>query len=130
LISHPGSKNGNKRGGEKKSVIPPVPVPFIVATNISKLKIILEKKKILANFRRIIVLVFPKKWPLSSQKYEFGIRDPGKPIQILDPGFKKAGTLILIMPYSTVSCKKYWKIFLTSECRFFLLAFFIRFILG
>jgi hypothetical protein len=46
LISHPGSNNGNKRGGEKKFVVPPVPVPFLVATNISKLKIILEKKKI------------------------------------------------------------------------------------
>jgi hypothetical protein len=54
IFIHPGSRipviasriqeRKQKRRGEK-IVIPPVPVPFLVATNISKLKIILEKKK-------------------------------------------------------------------------------------
>jgi hypothetical protein len=46
------------------------------------------KKKIWANFRRIIEL-FTKKKSLSSQKYGFGIRDPEKK-PIPDPGVKKA----------------------------------------
>ncbi len=47
------------------------------------------KKKIWANFQRIIEL-FTQKLSLSSQKYGFGIRDPGSEIRekkpILDPG--------------------------------------------
>jgi len=44
------------------------------------------KKKILANFQRIIEL-FTQKLSLSSQKYGFGIRDPEKnPFRIPDPG--------------------------------------------
>jgi hypothetical protein len=50
------------------------------------------KKKIWASFQRIIELV-PKKLSLSSQKYGFGIRDPGSGknlFRIPDPGVKKA----------------------------------------
>jgi hypothetical protein len=50
------------------------------------------KKKILANFYRIIGL-FTQKFSLGSQKYGFGIRDPGSRknlFRIPDPGVKKA----------------------------------------
>jgi hypothetical protein len=54
------------------------------------------KEKIWANFQRIIELL-PKKLSLSSQKYGFGIRDPGSDpgsgknlFWIPDPGVKKA----------------------------------------
>jgi len=57
------------------------------------------KKKIWANFQRIIELL-TQKMSLSSQKYGFGIRDPGSEIRdqgsgknlfrIPDPGVKKA----------------------------------------
>ncbi len=48
------------------------------------------KKKIWANFQRIIEL-FTQKIVLSSQKYGFGIRDPEKNLfRIPDPGVKKA----------------------------------------
>jgi hypothetical protein len=46
----------------------------------------------LANFQ-IIIELFTKKLSLSSQKYGFGIRDPGSGknlFRILDPGVKKA----------------------------------------
>jgi hypothetical protein len=72
---------------KKKYVV----LPFFVATNITKLKIILielVKKKIWANLQRIIELS-TQKLALSPQKYAFGIRDPRsekKPIP--DPGSK------------------------------------------
>jgi hypothetical protein len=50
------------------------------------------KKKIWANFQRIIEL-FTKKLSKSSSKYGLGIRDPGSgknPFRIPDPGVKKA----------------------------------------
>ncbi len=68
---------------------------FFVAINFTKFKIILFLecwKKILANFQRIIEL-FTQKMSLSSQKYEFGMRDPGSGknlFRIPDPGVKKA----------------------------------------
>jgi hypothetical protein len=75
-IPDPGSKNSNKREGRKKFVV----ITFYVATNFTKLHIIFSfevlKKKIWTNFQRIIEL-FPKKLSLSSQKYGFGIRNPG-----------------------------------------------------
>ncbi len=59
-ISDPGSKDSNKREGWKKLVV----IPFYVATNFTKLKIILclncWRKKIWANFQRIIELLMQK----------------------------------------------------------------------
>ncbi len=46
----------------------------------------LVKKKIWANFQRIIELLTQKKLSLSSQKYRFRIRDPGSGKPIPDPG--------------------------------------------
>jgi hypothetical protein len=46
------------------------------------------KKKIWASFQRIIELFTPNLL-LSSQKYRFGIRDPGSEIRVLDPGSGK-----------------------------------------
>jgi hypothetical protein len=69
----PDPKTATKERGEKKFDV----IPFYVATNFTKLYIILVlKKKIWANFQRIIELL-PKKLSLSSQKYGFGIPDPG-----------------------------------------------------
>jgi hypothetical protein len=61
-----------------------------LATNFTKFKTILflpAEEKSLGQIQRIIELL-PKKLSLSSQKYEFGIRDPKKPIS--GPGVKKA----------------------------------------
>jgi hypothetical protein len=72
----PDPKTATKERGEKKFVV----IPFYVATNFTKLKIILVlkcKKKIWAKFQRIIELL-PIKLSLSSQKYGFGIRNPEK----------------------------------------------------
>ncbi len=60
-ISDPGSKNSNKREGEKKIDF----IPFYVATNFTKLYITylsfeVLKKKIWANFQRIIELFTQK----------------------------------------------------------------------
>jgi hypothetical protein len=52
---------------------------FFVATNVKKLKIILvemAKKKNLSQLTQKFSNFYPKKCSLSSQKYEFGIRDP------------------------------------------------------
>ncbi len=97
IFTHPGSripdpKTATKeRGGKKFDVI-----PFYVATNFTKSYIILVlkcwRKKIWANFQRIIEF-FAQKLSLSSQKYGFGIRDPGSGknlFRIPDPGVKKA----------------------------------------
>jgi hypothetical protein len=92
----PDPKTATKERGEKKFDV----IPFCVATNFSKLYIILvlkcrrKKKKNWANFQRIIELfILPKKLSLNSQTYGFGIRDPGSGknlFQIPDPGVKKA----------------------------------------
>ncbi len=83
-----GSKNSNKRDGRKKKFCHTI----FCSHKFTKLKIILLfemlKKIIWANFQRIIELCKLSKLLLSSQKYEFGIRNPEKPIP--DPGVKKA----------------------------------------
>jgi hypothetical protein len=83
---------------------------FFVAINFTKLKIILflecRRKRILANFQRIIEL-FTKKLSLSSQKYGFGIRDPGSgknPFRI--PDQKGIGTKGTIGKFEIVNLQK------------------------
>ncbi len=82
-ISDPGSKNSNKRQVWKKSVV----IPFYVATNFTKLKIILVLKRwIWADFQRIIE-PFTQKivtklskilvWDPGSRKNLFRIPYPG-----------------------------------------------------
>jgi hypothetical protein len=73
----PEPKTKTEERSEKKFVI----IPFNVATNFTKLKIILVSKcgrkkfePISKNYRAF----YPKKLPLSSQRYGFGIRDPEK----------------------------------------------------
>ncbi len=83
-ISDPGSKNRNKREGWKKFVV----IPFFIHKFhkiVNYFIFEMLKKKIWANFRRIIEL-FTQKIVTNSQKYGFRIRK--KPIQ--DPGVKKA----------------------------------------
>jgi hypothetical protein len=76
-ISDPGSKNSNKSEGWKKIVV----IPFFCSHKFHKIVnyFIFEmlKKKICANFQRILEL-FTQKLSLSSQKYGFGIRDPDR----------------------------------------------------
>ncbi len=83
-------KQQQKRGVKKKFVV----ITFYVATNLTKLQIILFLKcwrqKIEPIFKKLYNFL-PKKLSLSSQKYGFGIRDPEKPIP--DPGSGSA-TLI------------------------------------
>jgi hypothetical protein len=71
-----------------------VVITFYVATNFTKLfSFEVLKKKFWANFQRIVELFLPKKLSISSQKYGFGIRDPGSGknlFRIPDPGVKKA----------------------------------------
>jgi hypothetical protein len=82
-ISDPGSKNSNKREGGKKFVV----ITFYVATNFTKLQIIeVLKKKIWANFQRIIEL-FTKK--IVTKLSKIWIWDPRSGIRkkpIPDPG--------------------------------------------
>jgi hypothetical protein len=79
IFSHPGSriqKQQQKRGVKKIFVI-----PFFVTTNFTKLKIILVLKCWRKKFGPIFKELWnflPKKFSLSSQKYDFGIRDPEK----------------------------------------------------
>jgi hypothetical protein len=80
FIPDPGSripKQKQKRGVKKKLVV----IPFYVATNFTKLKIILVLKCRRKKFGPIYKELYnflPKKLSLSSQKYGFGIRDPEK----------------------------------------------------
>ncbi len=93
---------------------------FFVATNFTKCKIILflncSRKKFRPNFKELRNFI-PKKLSQSSQKYEFGIRDPGSGIRnkpIPDPGsriqgLKKApdpgsgsATLVSSIPYDVL----------------------------
>jgi hypothetical protein len=90
IFTHPGSKNSNKREGWKKIDV----IPFYIATNCTKLYIILVlqvlKKKIWANFQRIIELFAQKIVTKLSKVWGW---DPGSGknlFRILDPGVKKA----------------------------------------
>ncbi len=96
-IPDPGSKNSNKRQGWKFFFFK----PFFVATNFTKLNIILFlicwRKKFGPIFQELLKFL-PKKLSPSPQKYGFGIRDRGSEIRdpkknlfrIPDPGVKKA----------------------------------------
>ncbi len=84
-IQDPGSKNSNKREGVKKKFV----ILLFVATNFTKLKIILflkcGRKKNWAYFQRIIEVV-TQKIVTKLSKYGFGtkrhrIQDPGSRIQ-------------------------------------------------
>jgi hypothetical protein len=85
IFTHPGSripvpKTATKERGEKKLDVK----PFYVATKFNKIvnyfSFEVLKKKIWANFQRIIELFtsLPKKLSKSSSKYGLGIRDPEK----------------------------------------------------
>ncbi len=80
IFTHPGSripKPQQKRGVKKKFVV----IPFYLATNFTKLNIILVLKCLIKKFGSIfkeLYNVLPKKLSLSSQTYGFGIRDPEK----------------------------------------------------
>jgi hypothetical protein len=86
-ISDPGSKNSNKREGWKKICCH----NFLCSHKFHKIAYYFSfyvlKKKIWANFQRIIKL-FTQKIVNNSQNYGFGIPGSGKPIP--DPGVKKA----------------------------------------
>ncbi len=78
----PDPKTATKERGEKKLVV----ILFYVATNFTKLKIILVLKCRRKKFGPIFKELFnflPQKLPQSYQKYGFGIRDPG--YEIRDP---------------------------------------------
>ncbi len=87
----PDPKTATKERGEKKFVA----IPLYVATKLHKIEnyfsFVVLKKKIWANFQRILELFTRKKLSLSSQKYGFGIWDPGSEIRApgsgkTDPG--------------------------------------------
>ncbi len=106
IFTHPGSRISNpgsriQKQQQKRGVKKIVVITFYVATNFTKLKIIL----VLKCWRKKFVQIFKesynflrKKLSLSSQKYGFGIRDLGNRDQgsgknlfrIPDPGVKKA----------------------------------------
>jgi hypothetical protein len=79
----PDPKTATKERDEKKFIF----IPLLLATNFTKFKItffeILVKKKIWANFQKL---------SLSSQKFGFGIRDPGS--EIRDPEKTYSGSRI------------------------------------
>ncbi len=81
ILTHPGSKNSNKRQGWKKKFFN----PFFVATNFRKLNIILFlicwRKKFGPIFQELLKFL-PKKLSPSPQKYGFGIRVPRSGIRI------------------------------------------------
>jgi hypothetical protein len=87
----PDPKTGRKERGEKKIFCQ----TFFVATNFPKCKIILflncSRKKLGPNFKELWNFL-PKKLSISSQKDEFGIRDPRSGINLFripDPGVKR-----------------------------------------
>ena len=93
IYIHPGSKISNKRGAKKKLLY-----LFFVATNITKLKIILFlnwQRKIWFNLQRIIK-IFPQKLSLSSQNMGFDpgseIRDPRKNLFLVSGSRGQKGT--------------------------------------
>ncbi len=77
----PDPKTATKKRDEKKFVI----ITFFVATNFTKLNIILFlkcwRKNFWPNFEELFKFL-PKKLALSSKKYGFGIRDPRSGIRI------------------------------------------------
>ncbi len=90
-IPDPGSEYSKKREGWKKLVV----IPFFVAINFTKLKIILSlecwRKKFGPIFKELRNFL-SEKLSLSSQKYGFGIWDPRSRknlFRIPDPGAKK-----------------------------------------
>ncbi len=87
-ISDSGSQNSNKREGWKNFFV----IPFYLATNFTKLNIILVlkswRKKIGAIFKELYNFL-PKKLSPSSQTYGFGIRDPGSGIRDPRSGIRK-----------------------------------------
>ncbi len=92
-IPDPGSKNLNWREGWKKKFCQ----TFFCSRKFHKIVnyFIFEmlKKKIWANFQRTLEL-FTQKLSLSSQKYGFGIRDPGSEIRDRDPEKTHSGSRI------------------------------------
>jgi hypothetical protein len=92
-IPDPGSKNSNKERGENFFFCH----TFLYSHKFHKIENYFSfevlKKKIRANFQRIIELL-PKKLSQSSQKYGFGIRDPGFGIRIRDPEITYSGSRI------------------------------------
>jgi hypothetical protein len=98
IFTHPGSripdpKTATKERGEKKLDVK----PFYVATKFNKIVIYFSfevlKKKIWANFQRIIELIVKKLFKIWSWDPGSGIRDPGSgknPFRIPDPGVKMA----------------------------------------
>jgi hypothetical protein len=76
-FTHPGSKNSNKREGWKKNLLPYLfsQPQFHKIENYFIFEML--KKKMWANFKKIIKL-FTQNLSLTSQQYWFGIRDPGK----------------------------------------------------
>jgi hypothetical protein len=94
IFTHPGSgipdpKTAMKDRGEKKFV----PIPFFGAINFTKLNFFIFemlKKKIWANFQRIVELFTQK---LVTKHSKIWVWDPGSgknPFRIPDPGVKKA----------------------------------------
>jgi hypothetical protein len=77
----PDPKTGRKERGENKFFVK----HFFVGTNFTKCKIILflncSRKKFGPNFKELWNFL-PKKLSPSSQKYEFGIRDPRSGINL------------------------------------------------
>jgi hypothetical protein len=120
-ISDPGSKNSNKREGWNKKIFL---IIFYVATNFTKLKIILVLKCWRKKFRQIFKELrnfLHKKMSLSFQKYGFGIRGqkgtvsriPGsKRHRIPDPDPKHCKILKIMKNLQLM-----WKeIFLICQC--------------
>jgi hypothetical protein len=100
IFTHPGSripdlgsripdpKTATKDRGEKKIFVK----PFFVATNFTKLNIILFLICWRKNFGPIfqeLLKFLPKKLSPSRQKYGFGIRDPGSEIRDPRSGIRK-----------------------------------------
>ncbi len=105
----PDPKTATKERGDKKFVV----IPFYVATNFTKLKIILVLKCWRKKFGSIFKGLYnflPKKLSLSCQTCRFGIRDPRSGIRkkpIPDPGSRgQKGTRSRIRNtvYNTFSC--------------------------
>ncbi len=90
----PDPKKAMKETGENKFVVK----PFFWAINFTSFIFEMLNKKIWANFQRLIEL-FTQKLSLSSQKYGFGIRDPGVK-KAPDPGSGSAALHITVPTYA------------------------------
>ncbi len=107
-ISDPGSKNSNKREGWKNISCH----TFLCSHKFHKIgnyfSFEVPKKKMWANFQRILELC-TQKLSASSQKYGFGIRGSGKNLfRIPDPGVKKApdpGSATLVICHAEFRCR-------------------------